>query len=130
VTAEVVAPLGGRVVKLLGDGVLVRFDEAAAAVEATLLLLAKLAAAGLPTGHAGVAAGPLIVREGDVFGRTVNMAARIADVAPDGCLYVPASVAVELPQGAFETRPVVSPLLQGIGVVPLVDVIRNDGPNR
>jgi adenylate cyclase len=130
VTAEAVAPLGGRVVKLLGDGVLVRFDEAAAAVEATLLLLAKLPAAGLPTGHAGVAAGPLIVREGDVFGRTVNMAARIADVAPDGCLYVPASVAAELPQGAFETRPVVSPLLQGIGVVPLVDVIRNDEPSR
>jgi len=130
VTAEVVAPLGGRVVKLLGDGVLVRFDEAAAAVEATLLLLARLPAADLPTGHAGVAAGPLIVREGDVFGRTVNMAARIADVAPDGFLYVPASVAAELPSGAFETRPVATQVLQGIGVVPLVDVIRNDEPNR
>jgi adenylate cyclase len=130
VTAEVVAPLRGRVVKLLGDGVLVRFDDATAAVEATLLLLKRLPAADLPTGHAGVAAGPLIVREGDVFGRTVNMAARIADVAPDGCLYVPASVAAELPEGAFETRPVASPLLQGIGLVPLVVVHRNDERGR
>lgn len=130
VTAEVVAPLRGRVVKLLGDGVLVRFDDATAAVEATLLLLKRLPAADLPTGHAGVAAGPLIVREGDVFGRTVNMAARIADVAPDGCLYVPASVAAELPPGAFETRPVASPLLQGVGLVPLVVVHRNDERGR
>ena len=39
VTAEVVAGYGGRLVKLLGDGVLVRFDDAAAAVSATLALL-------------------------------------------------------------------------------------------
>jgi adenylate cyclase len=124
VTTDVVATFGGRVVKLLGDGVLVRFDKASAAVEATLQLLARLPAAELPSGHAGVAAGPLIVREGDVFGRTVNMAARIADVAPDGCLYVPASVAEGLPAGAFASRPVASPLLQGIGHVALVEVRR------
>ena len=59
VTAESVAPFGGRVVKLLGDGVLIRFDDANAAVEATLTLLVALPAAGLPSGHAGVAAGPL-----------------------------------------------------------------------
>jgi adenylate cyclase len=124
VTADVVAPFGGRVVKLLGDGVLVRFDGAAAAVEATLTLLAGLPAADLPSGHAGVAAGPLIVREGDVFGRTVNMAARISDVAPDGSLYVPDSVAAALPVGPFGTRSVASPLLQGIGQVDLVEVFR------
>jgi class 3 adenylate cyclase len=122
VTTETVAPFGGRVVKLLGDGVLVRFSDAAAAVGATLMLLAALPAAGLPSGHAGVAAGPLIVREGDVFGRTVNLAARISDVAPDGHVYVPATVAAELPAGRFETHPVDAAQLQGIGLVALVDV--------
>jgi adenylate cyclase len=124
VTTEVVGTLGGRLVKLLGDGVLVRFDDVARAVDATLNLLAALPAANLPTGHAGVAAGPLIVREGDIFGRTVNMAARIADIAPDGRLYLPASVAAELPAGAFAARPVEAAVLQGIGRVSLVDVDR------
>jgi adenylate cyclase len=124
VTTEVVGRLGGRLVKLLGDGVLVRFGEAASAVDATLNLLAALPAADLPTGHAGVAAGPLIVREGDIFGRTVNMAARIADITPDGRLYLPTSVAAELPAGAFAARPVETAILQGIGRVSLVDVER------
>jgi adenylate cyclase len=124
VTIEVVGTLGGRLVKLLGDGVLVRFDEVGRAVDATLKLLAALPAANLPTGHAGVAAGPLIVREGDIFGRTVNMAARIADIAPDGRLYLPASVAAELPGGVFTARPVEAAILQGIGRVSLVDVDR------
>ncbi len=128
VTAETVAPFGGRVVKLLGDGVLVRFDDAATAVEGTLQLLVALPTAGLPSGHAGVAAGPLIVREGDVFGRTVNLAARISDVAPDGRVYVPATVAAELPARTFDVRPVDDAELQGIGLVALVDVSRPSAP--
>ena len=47
-----------------------RFDDATAAAEGALDLLVALPRAGLPTAHAGVAAGPLIVRDGDVFGRT------------------------------------------------------------
>lgn len=38
---------------------------------------------GLPA-HAGVAAGPVVVQDGDYFGRTVNMAARIAAHASAG----------------------------------------------
>jgi adenylate cyclase len=124
VTAEVVARRGGRLVKLLGDGVLVRFDDAVAAVDGTLDLLAALPAAGLPTGHAGVAAGTLIMREGDVFGRTVNLAARISDVAPDGHVYVPAGLGAELPTGTFAVRSVDAALLQGIGRTALLDVAR------
>jgi adenylate cyclase len=125
VSGEVVAGHGGRVVKLLGDGVLVRFADAASALAGTLDLLEALPAAGLPTGHAGVAAGTLIVREGDVFGRTVNLAARISDVTPDGHVYVPAGLAEELPAGTYETRSVEAALLQGIGRVALLDVTRS-----
>ena len=121
-TVESVAARGGRVVKLLGDGVLIRFDHLTDAVDATLEVLAALPAAGMPTGHAGVTSGPLIARDGDVFGRTVNMAARIADAAPDGRLWVPLAVAGRLPPDRFTLTPVDAVALQGIGMVPLVDV--------
>ena len=121
---DTVRPEGGRVIKLLGDGVLVRFDDAAAAAAATLALLAALPVAGLPTGHAGLASGPLIARDGDIFGRTVNMAARIAEATPDGHLYVPETVASTLDPRRFNLRLADGAVLQGIGRVGLVDVAR------
>ena len=102
---DVARPRGGRVVKLLGDGVLLRFDDAPAAVEGALDLLLALPGAGLPSGHAGIASGPLIARDGDVFGRTVNLAARIADAAPDGRAWVPEPLAGGLPAGRFRLAP-------------------------
>jgi adenylate cyclase len=66
----------GRLVKLLGDGALMLFDDGGAAVTACLDLLDVLPAKGLPDGHAGIHAGPIVRRQGDVFGRTVNTAAR------------------------------------------------------
>ncbi len=89
-------------------------------------LLDALPRAGLPTGHAGVASGPLIMRDGDVFGRTVNTAARIADVTPDGRLYVAEALASALPPERYVLRPVDRAVLQGIGPVPIVDVTRAD----
>ena len=77
------------------------------------------------SGHAGLASGPLIARDGDIFGRTVNLAARVADATPDGHLYAPAAVAAALPPDRFDLRPVDGAVLQGIGGVALVDVIRS-----
>jgi adenylate cyclase len=121
-TTDTTRPHRGRVVKLLGDGVLIRFDDASSAAAGTLEVLAALPRAGLPTGHAGIASGPLIVRDGDVFGRTVNLAARIADAAPDGHLYVPEAVASTLASSRFAHRPATAAVLQGIGRVDLADV--------
>lgn len=104
----------GRLVKLLGDGVLLRFPHAAAAVDATLGLMDALAGAGLPAGHAGIHAGPVIVRDGDIFGRTVNLASRIADVAESGQLLVTRSVATAIPPDRFVARPVRHAELPGI----------------
>ncbi len=117
------ARCGGRVVKLLGDGVLLRLPDAASAVEATLDLLRSLPAAELPSGHAGIHSGPLIEREGDVFGRSVNLAARVSDVAPAGEIYVTEAVrdAIGGSDGRLEPVPAVE--LQGIGSVRLFRVV-------
>ncbi len=59
-----------------------------------------------------------------MFGRTVNLAARVADAAPDGRLYVPASVATRLDGDVFLVASVGDATLPGIGPVALVDVAR------
>ncbi|HEU4571807.1 MAG TPA: adenylate/guanylate cyclase domain-containing protein [Candidatus Limnocylindrales bacterium] len=120
--ADVLASHQGRTVKLLGDGVLARFPDAVAATNGSLDLLAALPAAGLPSGHAGVAAGPLIDRDGDVFGRTVNTAARISDVTPDGALRTTLETAALLSPDRFELQPVGEVDLDGIGRTDLVEV--------
>ena len=89
----------GRVVKLLGDGVLLRFDDRASALRATLWLVDAVTDAGLPPVHAGIAAGTVIMREGDVFGRTVNLASRMAASAGAGEVLVEEGVIVALPRG-------------------------------
>jgi class 3 adenylate cyclase len=71
-----------------------------------------------------LASGPLIVRDGDIFGRTVNLAARIADAAPDGRLYVPEDVVSSLGGDLFKLQPAGDAHLQGIGRIALVDVGR------
>jgi adenylate cyclase len=42
----------------------------------------------LPSARVGVHAGPVVFQEGDYFGRTVNLAARIADYARPGDVVV------------------------------------------
>ncbi len=84
---------GGAPVKWLGDGVMVHFRDPAGAVLSALRMVAQLPQAGLPPAHVGVAAGPVVVQGGDYFGRTVNLAARIAARAGAGQVLVSDSVA-------------------------------------
>jgi adenylate cyclase len=91
---------GGLPVKWLGDGVMVYFREPAAAVRAALQMVERLPAAGLPPAHVGVAAGPVVAQGGDYFGRTVNLAARIAAHVGPGQVLVSERVAeAGLPAG-------------------------------
>jgi adenylate cyclase len=75
---------GGTPVKWLGDGVMFYFREPAAAVVAALEMAEVVVRQGLPPAHVGIHAGPVVFQEGDYFGRTVNLAARIADYARPG----------------------------------------------
>ena len=88
---------GGRVVKLLGDGVLLLFESPCVAIEAVVELTRTMVKAGLPAAHAGIHAGPVVERDGDVFGTTVNVASRIANHAPAGTILVSEPVVMECP---------------------------------
>ena len=50
-------------------------------------------AIGLPPAHIGIHAGPVIFQDGDVYGRTVNIASRLASVARAGEVVVSGDVA-------------------------------------
>src|SRR5215216_2202863 len=88
---------GGVPAKWLGDGVMFHFREPAGAVRSALELVEEVPEAGLPPAHVGVAAGPVVVQGGDYFGRTVNLAARIASRAGPGQVLVSQSVAESAP---------------------------------
>lgn len=75
---------GGTPVKWLGDGVMFHFPDPGDAVACALDMVDRAPEAGLPAAHVGAQAGPVIVRDGDYFGRTVNVAARIASQAGPG----------------------------------------------
>jgi adenylate cyclase len=94
---------GGRPVKWLGDGVMFHFRDPGPGVVAALEMVDGVAGAGLPPAHVGLDAGPVLVREGDYYGQTVNQAARIADYARPGEVLVSQAVvdAANLPQAAF-----------------------------
>jgi adenylate cyclase len=75
---------GGRAIRWLGDGGLFYFEDVSAAFASALEMSERAPATGLPPTHIGVQAGPVVFRDGDVYGRTVNIASRIADLAVAG----------------------------------------------
>jgi adenylate cyclase len=103
--ADVVARRrGGRVMKLLGDGVLLLFESPCDGVGAVAELSREMVKAGLPMAHAGLHAGPVVERDGDIYGSTVNVASRIANHAPAGSILVSEAVVLLCPSltGRFE----------------------------
>ena len=73
---------GATVVKSLGDGAMVRADDAGDAVRLGLELANGLD--GLPPVRVGVNTGPAVERDGDFFGSAVNLAARLSQAARGG----------------------------------------------
>ena len=72
---------GGRPVKWLGDGVMFYFTHPAGAILSSLDLIEQTERAITVPARIGINAGAVVAQEGDYFGRTVNIASRIADVA-------------------------------------------------
>jgi adenylate cyclase len=108
---------GGHPVKLLGDGVMFYFPDPAQAVLAGLELVERIPDQGLPRARMGVNSGPVVFQDGDYFGGTVNVAARITDYARPGEVLVSDSVATATngPQGV-RYQPIGPIALKGVMV--------------
>ncbi|MGH3084335.1 MAG: adenylate/guanylate cyclase domain-containing protein, partial [Gaiellaceae bacterium] len=106
----------GLVVKMLGDGVHFHFPDAACAVLGSLELVERAEPQGLPPAHVGVNAGPMTYIDGDYYGLTVILAARIASEAGPGQVLVgEAATANATPVGVR---------FQELGPVPLKGLAR------
>jgi adenylate cyclase len=105
---------GGRLVKLLGDGAMLRFPEAAGATDAALELVETMSREGVLSAHAGVHAGPVIERDLDIFGRTVNLASRIAAIAEPGEVLVTEVVVHAVRDRPFDLHSLGERSLKGI----------------
>ena len=88
------------------------------AVLAGLDMIERAPAAGLPPAHVGIHTGPVISQDGDVYGRTVNLAARIASYAQAGQVVVSEETARRsdhhdlqfAPRGVVDLKGVAEPL--------------------
>jgi class 3 adenylate cyclase len=108
------APHGGQPVKFLGDGVMFHFADPGLAVVASLELVDGTEAAGLPPAHVGVHAGPVVQRDGDFYGRTVNWASRISGKAGPREVLVTADVVEHATEAPVVFDPVGPTVLKGI----------------
>ena len=116
---------GGRLVKLLGDGAMLQLPHATVGVEAALDLVERMNGEGALSSHAGVHAGPVIERDLDVFGQTVNLASRIADAAAPGEVLASDVVAEAAGEAPFGFERIDDADLKGLpGPIPLYRVRR------
>jgi len=80
---------GGEVIKAIGDAVMIRCERAESAIELALTILDEEdARAEFPGVRVGMHSGTAIGREGDWFGASVNVAARVSAVAGGGEIVV------------------------------------------
>ena len=94
IAADTVTAHGGRVVKLIGDEVLYTAPtEPTAAAIASQLVEAYRHHRVLPEVRVGLASGEVLLRDGDVFGPVVNLAARAVKAAGPGEIVAPTSYA-------------------------------------
>lgn len=116
--ADIVAAHRGRVIKSIGDSVLFVNDDVVAALETAESIIEVVGRDGrLPDVRLGIASGPVVMRLGDVFGRPVNLAARLTTVARRNRVIVDGATAAQLPQDAFSVRALPERPMRGFGLV-------------
>lgn len=113
--AAVSSELGehGHVVKALGDGYMLSYREPGEAVAACLRVIERMRRDGTLGVHASVHHGVALYREGDYFGRTVNLAARLLDIAGRNEL-VASDAVVRATKGRFDWEPAGRQRVRGV----------------
>ncbi len=101
---------GGRVVKTMGDGLLIEFSSPVEAVRAALSILNEMHAREMSLAEeqrlrfrVGIHLGDVIAEEDDILGDAVNVAARLETLAPVGGICVSNTVEQQV-QGRIDAR--------------------------
>ncbi|HLF97537.1 MAG TPA: adenylate/guanylate cyclase domain-containing protein [Methylococcaceae bacterium] len=101
VSANIVETHGGRVVKTIGDEIMAVFPSADQGAKATCAMMESMESQSRLAGltlqlRAGLNLGSVIEDEGDVFGDTVNVAARLIKLARPGQIFLSENTALAL----------------------------------
>lgn len=104
----------GRLVKLLGDGAMLTFPDAARGLDAAIHLVRVLGVEDGLSAHAGIHSGPVIRRDLDLFGRTVNLASRLAEAARPGEVWMTEAVAEAADSPSVRLEPAEGASLKGV----------------
>jgi class 3 adenylate cyclase/YHS domain-containing protein len=119
-----------RLVKTIGDAVMIVGARPLDVVEiARRLIRAVTAETGFPAIRAGIHTGPVVERAGDIFGATVNLAARIAAYARADQVLCSAAVVAALAGSPLRARPLAAVQFKNVsGSVELFELDVADGP--
>lgn len=122
ISHDIVMSFGGRVVKMIGDEVMFVVEDVVAAARIGLGLAEAYADDDLLSDvRVGLAVGPVLMREGDYYGPTVNMAHRIVNIGNPGTVIMSDEFQAALlgRSDEFSARPLRPRLLKDLGRVQL-----------
>ena len=123
ISHDIVTGSGGRVVKMIGDEVMFVVDSVADAARIGLGLADAYADDDLLSDvRVGLSAGPVLLRDGDYFGPTVNFAHRITSIGNPGTVIMSDEFHRALMEQApdeFSARPLRPRQLKDLGRVQL-----------
>ncbi|MET4619609.1 adenylate cyclase [Arthrobacter sp. 2762] len=127
--AEIISVGGGRLVKTVGDEVLYIAETPAAGAEISLALAQAFTEDEiLPQARVSMVWGRILSRLGDIYGPTVNLAARLTTLAQPGTVLVDAMTAAALGQDErFVLVPQKSENVRGFGEIHPVMLARGRG---
>lgn len=123
----------GRVVKTIGDEIMAIFPDAVSAYDAAVTIQRSCS---VDPGHRrsdqkevhfriGFHCGPVILCDGDVFGTTVNIAARLASLAKADQIITTALTIEQLDRARRATTRVIAAHARGLGDLVVAEVVWN-----
>ena len=125
--AEATLDPGVRIVKTIGDAVMLSAGDAECLLRSVIALSEAVDAEGeeFPQVRSGVALGPAVERHGDLYGHAVNLASRVTGIARPGSVLATREVREAVEDGfrwsfAGERR------VKGVGEVKLFRARRSD----
>ncbi|MFJ5697798.1 adenylate/guanylate cyclase domain-containing protein [Arthrobacter sp. NPDC093139] len=127
--AEIISVGGGRLVKTVGDEVLYIAETPAAGAEISLALAEAFTRDEiLPEARVAMVWGRILSRLGDIYGPTVNLAARLTTLADPGTVLIDSMTAAALDQDErFVLIPKDAENVRGFGEILPVVLARGQG---